>query len=141
MLTLQLKYLKKQLHIKKRPYKPFFIRLKKSAHKIKPFEYLLKAKTLGFEAFNFRCSSCEICFANFYVAVVQCRPVRRNSTFRRHGLTSACFFVFAYSSQSTAQTSKVWRWWQTLNFFWHSPKKFYAYCIRQITKSKILDLS
>ena len=113
MLTLQLKYLKKQLHIKKRPYKPLFIRLKKSAHKIKPFEYLLKAKTLGFEAFNFRCSSCEICFAHFYVAVVQCRPVRRNSTFRRHGLTSACFFVFAYSSQSTAQTSKVWRWWES----------------------------
>ena len=97
MLTLQLKYLKKQLHIKKRPYKPLFIRLKKSAHKIKPFEYLLKAKTLGFEAFNFRCSSCEICFANFYVAVVQCRPVRRNSTFRRHGLTSVCFFIFANS--------------------------------------------
>ena len=28
---------------------------------------------------------------------VQCRPVRRNSTFRRHGLTSVCFFIFAYS--------------------------------------------
>ena len=39
--------------------------------------------------------SCEI--KDFYVAFVQFRPVRRNSSFRRHGLTSVCFFVFAYS--------------------------------------------
>ena len=54
MLTKQLQYLKKQLHIKKRPYKPLFIQLKKSAHKIKPFEYLLKAKTLGSRHFNLK---------------------------------------------------------------------------------------
>ena len=39
--------------------------------------------------------SCEI--KGFYVTIVLFRPVRRNSTFRRHGLTSVCFFVFAYS--------------------------------------------
>ena len=74
--------------------------------------------------------SCEI--KDFYVAIVQFRPVRRNSTFRRHGLTSVCFFCppklnvspsrthirmlfrFHLLRRSTAQTSKVWRWRECL---------------------------
>ena len=49
--------------------------------------------------------SCEI--KDFYVAIVQCRPVRRNSTFRRHGLTSVCFFVFAYSVGVRLKLQKI----------------------------------
>ena len=41
------------------------------------------------------------------VAIVQFRPVRRNSTFRRHGLTSVCFFVFAYSVGVRLKLQKI----------------------------------
>ena len=117
MLTLQLKYLKKQLHIKKRPYKPLFIRLKKSAHKIKPFEYLLKAKTLGFETFNFRCSSCEICFLQ--ISTSPSSSVVLSAETQRFAVTDSHPYAFSFFHLLPSEYGsnfKSWRWRQTLNF-------------------------
>ncbi len=71
--------------------KPVFFIYKKT--KKEPLKALIiMVKTMSAKS---ELCSCEI--KDFYVAVVQFHPIRRNSTFRSHRLTSVCFFIFANS--------------------------------------------